>query len=82
MLRLFLWAGCPYCNKVSKAAEDLGLVAGEDYEWVEAGPGTPGRRTVEQKGGKSMVPFLIDNEVSMYESDDIVSYLQGKCSSQ
>jgi glutathione S-transferase len=31
-----------------------------------------------QKGGKYQVPFLVDSEnnVSMYESEDIISYLE------
>ena len=33
-----------------------------------------------EKGGKRQVPFLIDEEkgISMYESDDIIKYLEEK----
>lgn len=78
MVELYLWESCPYCQKVSQAVKSLGLVAGDDYQVIEAGPGTPGRLTVQQRGGKSMVPFLIDGDMSMYESDDIIAYLQKK----
>jgi len=64
--------------KVSTAAADLGLVENQDYEVVAAGPGTPGRLTVERMGGKAMVPFLVDGTTFMYESDDIIAYLKQK----
>ena len=76
MIQLYLWDSCPFCNKVSTAAADLGLLEGSDYELIPAGPGTPGRRTVQEIGGRSMVPFLVDGEVWMYESDDIIEYLK------
>lgn len=60
------------------AAGQLELVDGEDYEVIAAGPGTPGRLKVEKRGGKAMVPFLVDGETSMYESDDIIEYLRRK----
>lgn len=76
MIQLYVRNGCPYCKKVETAAADLGLVAGTDYELIDAAPDTPGRDVVLKVGGKAMVPFLIDGETSMYESDDIVKYLK------
>lgn len=78
MIQLYVWDSCPFCRKVSQEAADIGLVEGEDYEEVAAGPGTPGRLVVEGRGGKAMVPFLTDGDVQMYESDDIIAYLRGK----
>ena len=40
-----------------------------------------GREVVLSVGGKGMVPFLIDGDISMYESDDIVAYLKKTISS-
>lgn len=60
------------------AADDLGLADGKDFETIAAGPGTPGRLIVEKRGGNAMVPFLVDGEISMYESDDIIEYLRRK----
>ena len=77
LIQLYLWDSCPFCRKVSLAAEELGLVEGADFEVISAGPGTPGRLAVKERGGKSMVPFLVDGEISMYESDDIIEYLKG-----
>lgn len=78
MIQIYVREGCPYCKKVETAAAAMGLVAGSDYELVDGAPGTPGRDTLLKVGGKAMVPFLIDGETSMYESDDIVAYLKTK----
>ena len=32
-------------------------------------------------GGKGQVPYLVDGEISMYESDAIIDYLQQKLQS-
>ena len=76
MLELYVRDGCPFCRKVLDAARELGLKEGDDYRVIDAAPGTPGRQTVLEVGGKGMVPFLIDGGHSMYESDDIVAYLR------
>ena len=68
--------GCPFCDKVENAAVDMGLKKGKDYQIVNAAPMTPGRDVVLKTGGKAMVPFLIDGDTSMYESDDIIAYLK------
>jgi len=78
MIKIYVRDGCPYCNKVIKAAKDLSLEEGRDFEVVDAALGTPGREVVLKVGKKAMVPFLIDGEHSMYESDDIVNYLRNK----
>ena len=75
MIQLYIWNSCPFCQKVLKAAQKMGLEEGTDYTIIDGGPGTPGRAVVEKTGGKAMVPFLIDGDVSMYESDDIIEYL-------
>lgn len=76
MIQLYVREGCPYCKKVEKAALQLGLVPGRDYQLIDAAPLTPGREVVIRVGGKAMVPFLIDGEISMYESADIISYMK------
>ncbi|MDJ0623448.1 MAG: glutathione S-transferase N-terminal domain-containing protein [Desulfocapsaceae bacterium] len=78
MIQLYLWANCPFCQKVVRAASDMGLKEGVDYAEIDGAPGTPGREVVEKTGGKAMVPFLIDGDVHMYESDDIIDYLRNK----
>jgi glutathione S-transferase len=54
----------------------MGLKEGVDYTIIDGAPGTPCRAVVEKTGGRSMVPFLVDGEVLMYESDDIIGYLR------
>ena len=76
MIQLYLSASCPFCKKVLMAAAQLGLEEGKDFTTIDAAPGTPGRDVVLSVGGKGMVPFLIDGDTSMYESDDIVAYME------
>jgi glutathione S-transferase len=78
MIELYVREGCPYCKKVLTAAQRLGLQEGKDFTAIDAAPGTKGREVVLRVGGDSMVPFLMDGAVSMYESDDIVAYLETK----
>ena len=78
MVELYIASTCPVCIKVVRAAEQMGLEEGRDYLLIDAARGTPGRQKVVDAGGKSMVPFLIDGSVSMYESDDIIDYLRRK----
>ncbi len=75
MIKLYMRDSCPFCKKVLTAAEKTGLKEGKGFTVIDASPGTPGREVVLQVGGKAMVPFLIDGDVSMYESDDIIAYL-------
>jgi len=76
MIELYMRNGCPFCQKVTKAAHGFGLKEGKDFIVIDAAPGTPGREVVLSRGGKAMVPFLIDGDTSMYESDDIIKYLR------
>lgn len=78
MIELYIWQQCPFCQKVLRAADAIGLQEGRDYTVINGAPGSPGRNMVAKTGGKGMVPFLIDGDISMYESDDIISYLQNK----
>lgn len=74
MLTLYVKTGCPFCAKVKNAVAELGI---EDQieERNIADDGVVDE--LLEKGGQKMVPFLVDaeREVSMYESGDIVAYL-------
>jgi glutathione S-transferase len=76
MIELYVSARCPFCQKVLSAAGKMGLEDGKDFTTIDAAPGTPGSAVVKRVGGDYMVPFLIDGETSMYESDDIIVYLK------
>lgn len=78
MIKLYVRSGCPYCKKVETAARDMGMILDKDYQLIDAAPLTPGRDIVLRVGGKAMVPFLIDGDISMYESEDIIAYLKEK----
>ncbi|MCC5814237.1 MAG: glutathione S-transferase N-terminal domain-containing protein [Leptospira sp.] len=78
MLKIYQFRSCPFCQKVVFKIFDLGLKQGEDYELVEASFGTPGRDEVIALGGKSQVPFMVDGETKLYESNDIIQYLENK----
>ena len=76
MVELYVTSTCPFCIKVIKTAEAMGLEEGSDYLIIDAAHGTPGQKKVVDTGGKGMVPFLMDGERWMYESDDIIDYLR------
>lgn len=78
MMKLYHFQSCPYCAYVRDEFHKMGLVEGKDYELVESSRGTAGREEVIQLGGISQVPFLVDGETRMYESRDIVRYVQLK----
>ncbi|EKS10446.1 glutaredoxin [Leptospira santarosai str. HAI134] len=78
MMKLYQFQSCPYCAYVRNEFRNMGLVIGKDYELVEAGRGTPGREEVVKLGGRSQVPFLVDGDIRMYESKEIVAYTKLK----
>lgn len=72
-LSLYEFEACPYCRKVREVLTELDL----DYVSLPVAAGSPRRAALKRRGGKMQVPFLIDpnTDTSLYESDDIVSYL-------
>ncbi len=75
MLDLYVLETCPYCKKVMEFMKEnniefnkLDVTQPEHYE------------ALQELGGKSQVPFLIDNDndVKLYESDEIIEYLKNK----
>ena len=75
MLTLYVKTSCPFCEKVLRRAEELNIPL-ETRDIAEP-------RNLDElleKGGKRQVPFLVDDETStsLYESDDIVRYLEDR----
>lgn len=72
MLTLFIKPGCPYCAKVLRVGEELGVEFDVQSIYDEGVP-----EALIASGGKRQMPYLIDHEhdVSMYESEDIIDYL-------
>ena len=71
MFDLFIMESCPYCRKVMNYLNENGIpfhkfdITNSDNE-----------KMLLALGGKDQVPFLHDeeNDVKMYESDDIIKY--------
>jgi len=73
-LLLYNMEGSPYCRKVREVLSELDLV-----HLVRNVPkGSPRRVELGERGGKVQVPFLVDPNTGheLYESDDIVAYLE------
>lgn len=68
---LFVLTGCPYCAKVLTFMKDRGieLPVRNISEDAEA------RQTLEAVGGKVQCPCLFIDGKPLYESDDIIAYL-------
>lgn len=64
----------PYCRKVREIFSELNL----DYIVKNVGKFSARRPELIDRGGQMMVPYLIDpnTDVEMYESDDIIAYLE------
>jgi glutathione S-transferase len=74
MLELYRLTGCPYCAKVERKLDDLGL----EYERHDVAAFRFLRSEVKDVSGQTGVPVLVDTEndiTGMAESDDIVAYL-------
>ncbi|GGY31406.1 hypothetical protein GCM10011297_00120 [Bacterioplanes sanyensis] len=76
-LALYQFTACPFCIKTRRAIHKLGLA----IETRDAMNDAQSRSELEQQGGKVKVPCLRISEagkpdVWMYESGDIISYLQ------
>ncbi|MEF8888026.1 MAG: glutathione S-transferase N-terminal domain-containing protein [Haloarculaceae archaeon] len=82
MLELYQSEGCPYCAKVREKLSELGA------SYVVHNPRLPGDEGGDvtnettygalTSDGEDQIPYLVDTErgVTMYESDDIVDYLE------
>jgi len=74
MLTLYYRPTCSFCHKVLSWAENAGV----SFDLKDISADATNVDALIEKGGKQQVPFLIDEEngKSMYESDDIIAYLQ------
>lgn len=74
MLILYNFEASPFCRKVRETLNELNL----DYHVKNVAKGSARRPEFREISGRMMVPYLIDpnHDVAMFESDDIVAYLQ------
>lgn len=72
MILIYKMEGCPYCNKVISFIKTKNL----EYRLLDISEKEYLKELVST-GGKEQVPFLVDtdNGKTMYESDDIIEYL-------
>ena len=80
MLELYQAEGCQYSARVRETLTDLGVSYVVHNPRSAAGE-TRNEQTYNQLrtlGGENQIPFLVDQQrgVTMYESDDIVAYLE------
>ena len=71
-LVLYKFDSCPYCRAVMRTIDDLRI----DVVYRDTRRDPEARRELTQIGGKSQVPCLIIDGVPLYESRDIIAFLQ------
>jgi len=73
MLKLYIREGCPYCLTVVHKLEEMDI----PYQEENIAHAEKAKELIS-RGGKQQVPYLVDQErgVAMYESTDIVQYLE------
>ncbi len=75
MFDLYISETCPYCRKVIDILEE------NNIKYNKKNVIEPANLNMLLKlGGKAQVPFLDDfeNNISMYESDDIIEYVMNR----
>lgn len=77
-LELFYFPECPFCRKVLGAIDSLG--AGGSIELKNIHEDDEARRTLVSVGGKQQVPCLFIDGAPLYESGDIVEWLERRFS--
>jgi glutathione S-transferase len=74
-IELYEIEGCPFCIRVKRKLDELGLDYVSHYV-----PAPHGQRTeVRELSGQTGVPVIVDHEHDvhgMYESADIIAYLE------
>lgn len=73
-LVLYYYPTCPYCRKVTKFIDKHEL---EEIELKNINKDEEAEKRLIEVGGKRQVPCLFIDGEPLYESDDIISWLQG-----
>lgn len=73
MITLYHKPACPFCHKVFDAIKEKGI----EVEMKDITEDAQAASELEDLGGKMQVPFLLDTDRQkmMYESEDIIAYL-------
>lgn len=73
-LELFKKDTCPYCRRVMSYIEQSGRT---DVEYKDIIKSDENRRRLVEVGGKQQVPCLFIDGDPLYESMDIINWLEG-----
>lgn len=76
-LELFKKDTCPYCRRVMSYIEQSGRT---DVEYKDIIESDENRRRLVEVGGKQQVPCLFIDGDPLYESMDIINWLEGHAS--
>lgn len=74
-LELYYYPECPFCQRVLRAIDELGVAGGIELKNIHADE--EALQTLIAVGGKRQVPCLFIDGKPLYESGDIVNWLQG-----
>jgi len=72
-LELFYKETCPFCKKVISFLEEEDI---DEVELKEINEDSDARRRLKEVGGKTQVPCLFIDGEPLYESDDIIEWLE------
>lgn len=72
-LDLYMFQGCPFCRRVLAAIEAAGRM---DVTLHDIHKNNDDRRTLLAVGGKEQVPCLFIDGEPLYESLDIIAWLE------
>lgn len=73
-LELYKKDACPYCRRVMSYIEQSGRT---DVEYKDIIESDENRRRLVEVGGKQQVPCLFIDGDPLYESMDIINWLEG-----
>ena len=74
-LELYYYPACPYCQKVLRAIDELGVADALELKNIRADEHA--RQTLVEVGEKQQGPCLFIDGAPLYESGDIVKWLRG-----
>ena len=72
-LELFKMDACPYCRKVKRFIDESGRT---DIIYRDIHQDASAREELIRVGGKEQVPCLFIDGSPLYESDDIIAWLE------
>ncbi len=73
-LELFKRDTCPYCVKVQMFIEELGVE--DQITQLDISKDPAARKRLVEVGGKQQVPCLFIDGKPLYESNDIISWIE------